>query len=67
MSSIPLLDAASISIKSIAAPSFIDVHDSQALQGSVLLINSEQLSALSRILAIDVFPIPRVPVNKYAW
>ena len=62
----PLLDAASISIKSIADPSLIDVHDSQALQGSVLSINSEQLSALAKILAIDVFPIPRVPVNKYA-
>ncbi len=33
----------------------------------VEIINSEQLSALARILAIDVFPIPRVPVNKYAW
>ena len=63
----PLLEAASISIKSIAAPSFIDLHDSQVLHGSELSIKSEQLSAFAKILAIDVLPIPLVPVNKYAW
>ena len=59
----PRLEAASISIKSIAAPSFIDVHDSQALQGSELSFKSEQLRAFAKILAIDVLPIPLVPVN----
>ena len=64
VSSIPRFDAASISIKSIADPSLIDVHDSQELHGSELSIRSLQFRALAKILAIEVLPMPLVPVKR---
>ena len=66
VSSIPLLDAASISIKSIDAPLFIELQESHSLQGSPLSLMFEQFNAFARILAMLVFPTPLVPVKRYA-
>ena len=56
VSSIPLLEAASISIKSIAAPSLMDLHESQRLHGSPFF-KSLQFKAFANILAMLVFPV----------
>src|SRR3712207_178755 len=65
ISSTLLLDAASISITSKLDESNIDVQTSHLLHGFILA--SVQLTALAKILAVDVFPVPLVPQNKYAW
>ena len=38
----------------------------QRLQG-LPFSGCRQLTALARILAQEVFPVPREPVNRYAW
>ena len=55
--------AASSSMTSTDVASWIDRHDSHALHG-VAVGPCSQLSALARILAIDVFPVPRGPANR---
>ena len=62
----PRFDAASISTRSRARPSRIAVHGSQASHGSALAPRFRQLSALARIRASDVLPVPRGPVNRIA-
>ena len=62
----PRLEAASISIRSTAAPLPISMQFAQTPQGSAPL-RSKQLIALARIRAVDVFPVPRTPENRYAW
>src|SRR5688572_17690611 len=66
MSSTELLDAASISITSIDVEFEIAVQDSHSPHGSSVGPFT-QLSERARILATDVFPVPRDPTNKYAW
>src|SRR3989344_636151 len=75
ISSIPLLLAASISSKSKCLASFIARQVSHSLQGSPNF-RSEffwffairwQLIALAKILAVEVFPIPRGPEKRKAW
>ena len=62
----PRLDAASISTRSSARPSRIATHDGQRSHGSAFGRRSVQLSALARIRASDVLPVPRGPVNRIA-
>ena len=62
-SSIPLFDAASISITSIAEAFIISLQLSHFPQGSPFC-KSEQLIALAKILAADVLPAPFGPENK---
>ena len=67
--SCPLYDgaqAASTSIRSINRPSIISVHESHSPQG-VDETPCSQFRQLARIRAMVVLPVPRVPVNKYAW
>ena len=52
------------SIKSKDLPWMISKQDAQALQGSPSEVSASQLSALAKILASVVFPVPRIPVNK---
>ena len=63
MSSMPRLLAASISRRSIARPSLIAVHIAHSLSGSPSC-GLRQLSALARILAVLVLPVPRGPQNQ---
>ena len=65
MSSIPLCDAASISIKSIKLPSSIEMQFAHLPQGSGDT-PSRQLSALANKRAIVVFPTPLVPEKRSA-
>ena len=67
MSSIPRFDAASISMTSNVAPSRMATHDGQASHGSAFAPRFVQLSALARIRASEVLPVPRGPVNRIAW
>ena len=66
ISSIPLLDAPSISNTSNARPSAISrdkfVDGSKSYLGPPSAFN-----ALDKILAVVVFPTPRGPVNIYPW
>src|SRR5690554_2477453 len=66
ISSIPRLEAASISTTSSIDPFVICWHASQALHGSGAGPCS-QLTALAITLAALVFPVPRGPENRYAW
>src|SRR5829696_5589841 len=66
MSSTELFEAASISITSSDVASAIDRHESHAPHG-VIVGPSTQLSDAARIFAIEVFPVPREPTNRYAW
>ena len=66
MSSTPLFDAASISMMSMTEPESMPLQISHSPQGSGLEV-SRQLTALAKILAQVVLPVPRVPVNRYAW
>jgi hypothetical protein len=50
---------------SIAVPEFIFLHISHSLQGSPSF-KSVQFTAFAKIFAVDVFPVPLVPENKYA-
>ena len=65
MSSTLLLEAASISTTSVSDPSKISLQISHSLQGSPSL-GFKQLTALAKILADVVFPVPLPPLNKYA-
>src|SRR5919206_5188203 len=66
MSSTELFDAASISITSSDVAFAIETHDSQTPHGSSVGPFA-QFSDAARIFAIDVFPVPRDPTNRYAW
>ena len=66
MSSIPRCEAASISITSSEVPFAIETQAWHVLSG-VGVGPCAQLSALARIRAIDVFPVPRGPAKRYAW
>src|SRR3954471_7746465 len=66
MSSTELFDAASISMTSIEVALAIDTQDSQTPQG-VVVGPWTQFRQAARILAIDVFPVPREPTNRLAW
>jgi hypothetical protein len=51
----------------MSSPRAIAVHDSHFKHGSVVGPSDFwQFNAFARIRAIDVFPVPRVPVNRYA-
>src|SRR5215218_8650677 len=75
MSSTELLEAASISTTSSEEAEAIDRQDSQMPHG--VIVGPEgplpppeapwQFSEAARILAMDVFPVPREPTNRYAW
>ena len=65
MSSIPRCEAASISITSSEVPLAIETQAWQTLSG-VAVGPAAQLSALARIRAIDVLPVPRGPAKRYA-
>ena len=74
MSSTELLDAASISTTSSDVAEAIDLHDSQVPHGVIVGPRPGaaagapwQFSEAARIFAIDVFPVPREPTNRYAW
>ena len=58
-----LLEAASISATSVTAPESIPRQISHSLQGSPST-GCRQLTALARIFAQEVFPVPRDPVNR---
>ena len=60
-----LLEAASISAISVFSPFATDKQLSHSRQGSPFL-GFRQLTAFAKILAVDVLPVPRVPVNRYA-
>ncbi len=64
--STPLLEAASSSSTSRNPPLSIPRQLGQRLQGFPFS-GCSQFTALARILAQVVFPVPRVPVNRYAW
>ena len=66
MSSIPRCEAASISITSSEVPSAIARHAWQVLSG-VGVGPCSQFSALARMRASEVLPVPRGPANRYAW
>ena len=63
MSSMPRWLAASSSITSIEVASWMLRHDSHSLHG-VVVGPCSQLSALARIFAIDVLPVPRGPAKR---
>src|SRR5210317_1490766 len=62
----PRLEAPSISSTSSEADPVISTQDSHSLQG-VGEGPWAQFSALARIRATDVLPIPRAPLSRYAW
>ena len=67
MLSTPVLLAASISITSNAEPLAIAWQASHSPQGlAVGLLLFRQFKDFARILALEVLPVPRGPVNKYA-
>ena len=66
MASTPLLEAASISSTSVAVPFSIASHAAHLPQG-LPFTGERQLTALARILAQVVLPVPREPQNRYAW
>ena len=63
MSSIPRCEAASISITSSEVPSAIARQAWQVLSG-VGVGPCSQFSALARMRASDVLPVPRGPANR---
>ena len=66
ISSTPLLEAASISKISRLAGLESSLHTSHSPQGEPSLRGLTQFTALAKILATDVLPVPREPVNRYA-
>ena len=66
-SSTPVLLAASISRTSIWLELIIDSQFSQKFSLHIFSIPFEQFNAFATILAVVVFPIPLMPVNKYAF
>jgi len=65
ISSTLLFDAASISTISVSEPSNADLQTLHSLQGSPST-GFKQLTALARILAALVFPVPLPPLKRYA-
>ena len=63
MASTPLFDAASSSWTSSDVPRAISTQDEQTPHGSPSW-GSAQLSARARMRAVDVFPVPRGPLNR---
>jgi len=63
MLSTPLLDAASISITFMALPLVIPRHVSHSLQG-LPSTGCSQLTALAKIFATLVLPVPLVPQKR---
>ena len=63
MSSIPRWEAASISTTSSDVPAVIVTHALQMLSG-VGVGPCAQFSALARIRAIEVLPVPRGPAKR---
>ena len=63
MASTPLLDAASSSCTLRELPWVISTHDVQTPQGSPST-GASQLSALARMRAEDVLPVPRGPLKR---
>ena len=63
MSSMPRCDAASISTTSIEVPLAIATQASQVLSG-VGVGPCSQFTALARIRAIEVLPVPRGPAKR---
>ena len=63
MASTPLLEAASSSCTLSELPWVISMHEVQTPHGSPSTAAS-QLSALARMRAEDVFPVPRGPLNR---
>ena len=61
--SIPLFDAASSSVTSIANPSLIFLHISHSLHGSPSC-KLRQFKAFAITFAVDVFPVPLVPQKR---
>ena len=70
-SSMPVCEAASISITSICRPSAIARHGSHTLHGVIVgppcPSGPMQLSALAISRAVEVLPTPRTPVSRKAW
>src|SRR5690606_24779913 len=48
-------------------PLLMDTHAAQALQGRLDGSGWRQLTALARMRAVVVLPVPRGPQNRYAW
>ena len=65
MSSTPLFDAASSSVTSSDVPLVIATQLAQTLHASPSR-GFSQLSALARIRAVVVLPVPRGPEKRYA-
>ena len=65
ISSMPRLLAASISRTSTELPSRISRQAVHSLHGSPSR-GARQLTARARMRAVDVFPVPRIPVKRYA-
>ena len=65
ISSIPRLEAASISNTSILLPSLIRWQLAHSLQG-LAVGPCSQFRAFARIFAVLVLPVPLGPANKYA-
>lgn len=64
MSSTELFEAASSSRILNECPSLKEVHDSQALQGSMSSLKLKQLIVFAKIRAVVVFPTPLDPKTK---
>ena len=65
MSSTLLCEAASSSCNSYEVPAAMEVQDPQAPHGSPAS-SCSQLRALARMRAVDVLPVPRGPLKRYA-
>ena len=63
MASTPLFDAASSSCTFMELPAVISRHDVQTPHGSPST-GASQLSALARMRAEDVLPVPRGPLKR---
>jgi hypothetical protein len=57
------LEAASSSVTSSEVPASMDWQEAQVPSGSPSSGDS-QLRALARMRAVDVFPVPRGPLNR---
>ena len=66
MSSTELFDAASISTTSSDVPAMIACADGDSGSNSARAPPSA-FRAQASSFAIDVFPVPREPTNRYAW
>ena len=66
MSSIPLLEAPSISMTSKALEAVISLHDWHVLHVSKFSVKVLQIRAFATSLASVVFPVSLVPEKSYA-